>query len=232
MKRRTCLDVIAAALLLTSASLFAADEAAPRPAKDLPKVFIIGDSISIGYTPHVTEMLKEQAEVSRNRGNAQHTGTGLQQIDTWLGTTKWDVIHFNWGLHDLCYRDMNSKKKAALDKAKGTLTTTLDQYEKNLEQLVLRLKTTGAVLIWAHTTVVPAGEIGRIEGDHKKYNDAATRVMKKHGVMINDLQALTEEFEPELFLKPANVHYKPEGYKKLAEQVAEKIREALKSTGK
>jgi len=42
----------------------------------LPKVLIIGDSISIGYAPYVTQMMKLDAVVKHNQGNAQHTGTG------------------------------------------------------------------------------------------------------------------------------------------------------------
>lgn len=232
MKIRTCLEIIAVACLSTATSLFAAGGTPAKPDKDLPKVLIIGDSISIGYTPFVVQMLQAEATVTHNKGNAQHTGTGLQSLDAWLGTTRWNVIQFNWGLHDLCYRNPNSKNQGGRDKVKGSLTTSLDQYEKNLDQLILRLQKSGAVLIWAHTTVVPDGDEGRFAGDHKKYNEAAARVMKKHGIVINDLQTLTEGFAPELFLKPGNVHYKPDGYKLLAEQVAGKIRSALKSSSK
>src|SRR5690606_3837208 len=80
------------------------------------KVLIIGDSISIGYFPFVKDALKEEAYVVHNPGNSQHTGTGLQRLDEWLGTTKWDVIHFNWGLWDLCYRNPRSEDAGKRDK--------------------------------------------------------------------------------------------------------------------
>lgn len=232
MCQRSLLFVIGATLLLIGAagSIRAQDNSAANP--KLPEVLIIGDSISIGYTPFVIEMLKSEAKVTHNKGNAAHTGTGLQQLDAWLGSTKWDVIHFNWGLHDLCYRNPDQKKNAGRDKVNGKLTTSLDQYEKNLEQLVERLEKTGAKLIWAHTTVVPEGEDGRIAGDHKKYNEVAAKIMKKHNIPMNDLQSLSESFKPELFTAPGNVHFKPDGYKKLAEQAAASIRTALKSTPK
>ena len=44
---------------------------------DLPKVLIMGDSISIGYTPHAVENLKGVAEVQRHKGNAGPTIRGL-----------------------------------------------------------------------------------------------------------------------------------------------------------
>ena len=196
-------------------------------AKDLPKALLTGDSISMGYTPHVVAALKGKVEVKHHRGNAQHTGTGLKMLDRWIGETQWDVIHFNWGLWDLCYRHPQSKVQGRRDKGRGTLTMPLEQYEKNLDQLAARLKKTKAKLIWAHTTTVPKGEAGRKVGDDDKYNEAAVRVMKKHGIEINDLNALTDSFSPELFTAPGNVHFKTEGSKKLGHAVAEKITKAL-----
>jgi len=196
-------------------------------AKDLPKALLIGDSISLGYTPHVVAALKGKVQVIHHRGNAQHTGTGLKMLDRWVGKTQWDVIHFNWGLWDLCCRHPKSKEQGRRDKKRGTLTTSLEQYEKNLDQLVGRLKKTKAKLIWAHTSTVPEGEAGRKVGDDDKYNAAATRVMKKHGIRINDLNSLTDDFPPELFVKPGDVHYKPEGSKKIGEAVAKEISQAL-----
>jgi hypothetical protein len=215
MKKRTICTLF---LLVLIASL---------GAKDLPKALLIGDSISLGYTPHVVAALKGKVEVKHHRGNAQHTGTGLKMLDRWIGVTEWDVIHFNWGLWDLCYRHPQSKVQGRRDKERGTLTTSLELYEKNLDQLSARLKKTNAKLIWAHTSTVPKGEAGRKVGDDDKYNQAAVRVMKKHGIEINDLNALTDSFPAELFVRPGDVHFKTEGSKKLGQAVAVKIMEAL-----
>jgi len=215
MKKRT---VCALFLLVLTASL---------GAKDLPKALLIGDSISLGYTPHVVAALKGKVEVKHHRGNAQHTGTGLKMLDRWIGETEWDVIHFNWGLWDLCYRHPQSNVQGRRDKERGTLTTSLELYEKNLDQLATRLKKTHAKLIWAHTSTVPKGEAGRKVGDDDKYNQAAVRVMKKHGIEINDLNALTDSFPAELFVRPGDVHFKTEGSRKLGQAVAVKIMKAL-----
>ena len=215
MKNRT---VCALFLLALTASL---------GAKDLPKALLIGDSISLGYTPHVVAALKGKVEVKHHRGNAQHTGTGLKMLDRWIGETEWDVIHFNWGLWDLCYRHPQSNVQGRRDKERGTLTTSLELYEKNLDQLAARLKKTHAKLIWAHTSTVPKGEAGRKVGDDDKYNQAAVRVMKKHGIEINDLNALTDSFPAELFVRPGDVHFKTEGSKKLGQAVAVTIMKAL-----
>ncbi len=196
-------------------------------ASDLPHVLIIGDSISIGYTKPTVERLKDVAHVERVKANCGDTKRGLQNLERWLGKTDWDVIHFNWGLHDLCYRHPDSKTQGHRDKVNGTISVPLDQYEKNLEALVKQLEKTGATLIWATTTPVPEGEAGRIVGDDLKYNQVAKKIMKKHGIKINDLHKLATDFDAPLWAGPGNVHFKPAGSDKLAQQVTEEIKAAL-----
>jgi alpha-L-fucosidase len=152
-------------------------------------VLLIGDSICGGYQQGVKKLLTGKAEVVKQEGNAQHTGTGLEKLDQWLGDGQWNVIHFNWGLWDLAYRNPKSENFGHLDKVDGKLTTSLPDYEKNLRTLVARLKKTGATLIWASTTPVPDGEPGRIKGDEVKYNAVAAKIMAENGIAIDDLHA-------------------------------------------
>ena len=115
--------------------------------KELPKVLIMGDSISIGYTSYVVENLKGVAEVRRHKGNAGPTIRGVAKIDEWLGKEQWDVIHFNWGLWDMYGWEYHKEDRSP------------EAYGKRLESLVGRLKKTGAKLIWATTTpACPANE--------------------------------------------------------------------------
>ena len=193
---------------------------------ELPDVLIIGDSISIGYTKPVIEQLTGVANVRRVRANCGDTNAGIKNLKQWLGDTQWDVIHFNWGLHDLCYRHPDSKVQGNRDKVNGTIAVPIDEYEKNLEILVVQLKQTGAKLIWASTTVVPEGEAGRFVGDDVKYNAVAAKVMKKHGIVINDLHALSKSFDGK-YSRPGNVHFNKEGSKLLAEQVSRVISEQI-----
>ncbi len=199
----------------------------PELAKSpLPKVLIIGDSISIGYISHVERALEGKAIVVHNEGNAKGSGWGRSQIDEWLGDYKWDVIHFNWGLWDLVFKKTTREQKLAGETGGGYLTP-IDRYESNLEYLVTRLKQTEASLIWASTTVVPEGEPARRVGDDIRYNAVAARVMAKHEIPINDLHALTTGFDQSHFRKPGDVHYKATGSAKLAEQVTKHISAAL-----
>lgn len=239
------ITLVAVAFMAASAavSLAAAKDAAKAPAADktpspaqapakvdpnLPRVLIIGDSISIGYTEPVRKALAGKANVFRIPGNGQHTGTGVQKIDSWLGKEKWDVIHFNWGLWDVCHRTADGKE---YDTEKVPPMATLPQYEKNLRQLVARLKLTGARLVWATTTPVPDGSRGRIRGDEVKYNAVAEKIMKEQGVATDDLYAAVLPRVGELQL-PANVHFTPQGYEFLGGQAAASIVKALEAKGK
>lgn len=168
------------------------------------------------------------ANVSRVPENGGDTGKGLKKIDRWLGETKWDVIHFNWGLWDLCYRHPEAKNRGQRDKVKGTQTFTPEEYAANLEKLVIKLKATDAKLIWASTTFVPAEEVGRKQGDDVKFNAAAKVVMEKYGVAINDLHAFSESIKQDLD-GPGNVHFSKEGSQKLGEKVAEMVKDQLKN---
>ena len=222
--------------ILATSNLQAQDNKSKRkpspvfaPVKDnsnLPRVLLIGDSISIGYTLPTRKLLMGKANLHRIPTNGGPTTKGLAEIDKWLGKSKWDVIHFNWGLHDLKYMGPNGQNLFPKEKG-GKPQVPIDAYEKNLDKLVTRLKKTGAKLIWRNTTPVPPGSKGRYVSDSVKYNAAATRVMKKHGVPTHDLFTMSKKRMKEI-MRPANVHYSPEGSKVLGRDVARVITESLK----
>ncbi len=206
---------------------------APNPAfakveyvPGLPRVLLIGDSISIGYTVAVRDLLKGKANVHRIPVNGGPTTNGLKHLDAWLGNSKWDVIHFNWGLHDLKYMGPNNKNLADPKSPESHRQVSLPDYERHLKQLVDRLKATGAKLIWRNTTPVPKGSAGRVPGDEVKYNEAALRVMKAAGVITEDLYQHSMAGPKDIQL-PANVHYTAQGYQYLAQHVAAAIEAQL-----
>jgi len=199
----------------------------------LPNVLLIGDSISVGYTPHVMNSLKGKANVVRIPQNGGDTERGLKNLDKWLGDQKWDLIHFNWGLHDLCYRHPQSKVQGRRDKKRGTQQIPLELYSKNLEQLVeqLKVKAPEAQLIWCATTFVPEEEAGRFQGDDHKYNAAAKAIMDKNGIAINDLHTFSQTIQEDA-KGVGDVHFTNEGSKKLGQKVAEEIESLLKTPAK
>ncbi|MBK1831933.1 SGNH/GDSL hydrolase family protein [Verrucomicrobiaceae bacterium R5-34] len=199
----------------------------PKDHPDRPNVLIIGDSISIGYTVPVRKKLHGKADVFRIPSNGKFAAHGAANLEKWLGTRHWDVIHFNWGLWDICYRNPKSKTQGHRDKINGTLTATPEQYRQSMEQIVARLKKTGATLIWCATTPVPEKEAGRKVGDEIKYNAIAAEIMKANDIAINDLHAHALKRLPEIQAKVGDVHFKGKGYQHLAEQVAKEIAAAL-----
>ena len=182
----------------------------------LPRVLLIGDSISIGYTMPVRKLLEGKVNVHRIPTNGGPTKNGVANIEKWLGNGKWDVIHFNWGIHDLKYMPDGMRQVEPAD------------YEANLRKLVTRMKATGAKLIWATTTPIPDGELNppRKFGQVKEYNDIAERVMKENGVAIDDLNTHITPYL-EKMQNPRDVHYSAAGSEHLAKKVAESITQAL-----
>jgi acyl-CoA thioesterase-1 len=224
-------------LLLTSLALSQSDKPAPKEKAPeapefvkvvddpkLPRVLLIGDSISMGYTVPVRKRLEGKANVHRPAENCGPTTRGIKQIDTWLGDGKWDVIHFNFGLHDLKYVD---DKGMLIETDKGRQQVPIEEYEKNLRILVALLKKTKAKLIWCATTPVPPGAPGRVAGDEVKYNEAAAKVMKEEGVDVNDLHAYAKA-RPAKNQRAKDVHYTDAGYQQLADEVAKVVEGKLK----
>ncbi len=193
----------------------------------LPNVLILGDSISIGYTPVVRRHLAGIANVLRPDANCGDTRNGLLHLDAWLGQTPWRVIHFNWGLHDLCYRHPLATVYGNRDKVRGTQSVPLPQYRANLAALVARLIETGATLIWASSTMVPENEPGRVAGEEVSYNDAASSIMREHDIAVNDLYALSRSFASDFFVEPGDAHFTKHGYEQLGQQTARTITQAL-----
>ena len=165
----------------------------------LPRVLLIGDSVSRAYTQTVRKELAGFANVHRAPANCGPTSTGLKRIDVWLGNGKWDVIHFNFGIHDRA--------------------TPLADYATRLEQLVERMQQTGAKLVWASTTPIPDVADKYTAESIIERNAAAAEVMQRHAVAIDDLFTAIMPRLAEL-QNPNDVHFTGPGNEFLGEQVA------------
>lgn len=195
-----------------------APDPAMTPIKDvagLPRILLIGDSISIGYTLPVRKLLEGKANVHRIPTNGGPTSNGVANLATWLGKDKWDVIHFNFGLHDLKIMPGGKRQVEPAD------------YESNLRALVTELRKTGAKLVFATTTPVPEGKLAtpRNSADVALYNQIALKVMTEHGVAIDDLNAA---ITPQLakLQRPHDVHYTAEGSEALGQAVVKSLEKA------
>jgi acyl-CoA thioesterase-1 len=182
----------------------------------LPRVLLIGDSISMGYTLGVRARLAGIANVHRILENGGPTIRGIEKIDRWLGDQQWDVVHFNFGLHDLKRDDGVTRQVSP------------EEYEKNLRIITRKIKARAKRVIWASTTPVPEGKTSppRTPADVPRYNEIAARVVKDEGVEINDLYSLALPNLKE-WQRPVNVHFFEKGSEALADRVAEVIRRNL-----
>ncbi|WP_405603974.1 hypothetical protein [Polaribacter sp. Asnod1-A03] len=210
-----------------------------EPVPSLPKVFIYGDSVSIGYTEYVRASLKDKACVYRLHTNGQSSNEFISRMEELRKRMfqpylkegwdfEWDAIHFNVGLHDLKY--LANKK---LDKKNGVQVSTLKLYEENLHKIINYLKTNypKAKLIFATTTPVPEGADGRFSGDSVKYNKVALNVIKQYPeVIVNDLFTFSVPVLKKHGVKEGDVHYKAEGSRLQGIEVAKKIATSINIT--
>ncbi len=198
-------------------------------AAGLPRVLIIGDSISIGYTAPLQKLLSAKAAVSRAPGNCQDSGFGLQHIKQWVGKGPWDVIHFNFGIWDTHYLDAQTGQLIALESAtpenKRRIRHNIEQYKANLVKIVQALKQTKAQLIWAQSTPIMFRTAARFD-DIAKYNAAAAEVMNANSVPINDLYSYTLR-DIKQWQSPDQCHFNDKGNAMLAQQVMRSILAAL-----
>jgi acyl-CoA thioesterase-1 len=192
----------------------------------LPRVLLIGDHgwtrqgdrILIGYTVSVREALAGRANVHRVLESGAHSGKGVRMLEDWLGEKPWDIIHFNFGLHDL------------KEGREGTPAISLEQYEAYLAEIIDRLRSTGAALIWATTTPVPKEASRRSPETVARYNAVGERLITEAGIPVNDLHGYALPYL-QTWQISRNAHFTPEGSHALGLRVAAVISPYLEERG-
>jgi len=198
-------------------------------------VLLLGDSISIGYTATVKEELADVAIVVRatredgRTENCEGTNKGSVAIDRWLalppGEGGWDLVHVNFGLHDL-KRVHPETGKNSNDPAHPN-QADLGAYERQLAGILDRAIAASKEVVVATTTPVPLGvKPHREELDVQRYNAVARRLAAERGLPVDDLHAFALERLEEI-QQPANVHFSKEGSASLGREVARVLRGVL-----
>ena len=160
----------------------------------LPRVLILGDVIYQQPTAEINKLLKGSVDVVFAKiqpGEIRNSKTILEEFDGLIGDGNWDVIHFNIGLGDLvyCAPEMNDFRLLP-KRVGGVRATSADQYRTNLEELVKKLKSTNAKLIWASTTPIRHSTTGVFEpGSEIEYNAIAATIMQENNIAINDMHS-------------------------------------------
>lgn len=184
----------------------------------LPRVYVIGDSISIQYGPWLEAYLRGRWIYTRKSGeeealrdldhpqgaNGGDSSMVLDFLQTLRGRggLEADRILLNCGLHDI-----------KTDPASGAKQVPLDAYGENLRAIVAEVRALGPRLAWVRTT--PADEtvhntaksdFHRFAADVDAYNAAADAVMAEAGVPSADLHAFTRNLDEPLYCDHVHFH--------------------------
>lgn len=179
--------------------------AARGDAAAMPTVFVVGDSISMQYGPHLARFLGAAGiGYARKEGDA-----GAHVLDNPMGANggdsgmvraylaarcaepgfRPDLLVVNCGLHDI--------KRARPD---GRAQVGLDDYRAHLAAIADLVAGIDAGLVWVRTTPVveaihnPRSAFDRRAADVAAYNAAADAVLAGRAALAIDLHAFTAAF--------------------------------------
>ena len=197
----------------------------------LPRVLLLGDSISMGYHASVVAGLDDEATVVRPDENCEGTTKGIRRIGDWLELEggDFDVVHFNFGLHDLKRIDADQRNS---DDPSDPPQADIEAYERNLRRIARTILASSATPVFCTTTPVPEGGVRphRDPADVDLYNRIARTVMAELGIQVNDLHSFAAE-RLEDIQRPVNVHFNRPGSAALGGRVTGNIRKTLRAGG-
>lgn len=189
--------------------------------KPLSHVFLIGDSISIHYTPYLKFYLSETAFFDRKEDNGQ----AEKNLDIPMGANGGDsemVLNYlksklneqgfhpdyllvNCGLHDIKRNPKNN-----------SIQIDETEYEKNLIQIFQLIQQEKIQPIWIHSTCIydsihnsKSRSFKRFNTDIQKYNSIADSICKVMNVPVIDLYNFSERLLSDYVLD--HIHYNEQG---------------------
>ncbi|MDD6884386.1 MAG: hypothetical protein PUD50_11835 [Eubacteriales bacterium] len=192
----------------------------------MPKVFLVGDSVRMGYDRYVRDHFSGQAEVYYPADNCRFAQYVLRHFHEWVekecDPKTVNVVHWNAGLWDTgrLFEDEP--------------LTPLDAYVEMLRRVSQRIRVVcpGARQIFATSTPVVEAQYAqperffRYNADIVRYNQAACALMETLGVAVNDLHAVASRL-PGSAWSDATHLYTETGTRALGEAVCAAIRAAL-----
>lgn len=104
---------------------------------DQPRVLLIGDSITRGYYKAVEDQLKGKAVVCRQATSKSLGDPGLlDEVKLVLGQAKFDVVHFNNGMHGWGYTEQEYAN--AVPELVAVIRTGGKELQKALPECIIR----------------------------------------------------------------------------------------------
>ena len=178
---------------------------------DLPRVLLVGDSITHNYQEKVRELLKGVCYVDYIATSYAIDAKIYNQIvPAFASDSNYDLIHFNNGLHGI-----HLSKKS---------------YKSRLTKLLLKISKDVKIILTTSTVVYKAGN-KRLDGVWMKRvrerNETVHEIAAEKGYAVDDLYTVSTSV-PKEYRYEDGTHYVAEGYAMLAEAVAECVRKELK----
>lgn len=188
----------------------------------MKRIFLIGDSIRIGYDEYVREQMAGEAVLYWSEDNARFVSYTLRYVHEWAPQNcpadKIDIVHWNNGLWD------------TLHLLGDDMQTSEEEYRQGLHRIAARIRLVfpNAKIIFALSTSVVSERydkryMWRSNENVERYNAIAREVMQQEGIAIDDLYSVSKALPLEHHA-PDGTHYTPEGYRALAQAVTECLR--------
>jgi lysophospholipase L1-like esterase len=210
----------------------------------LPRILMLGDSISGGYFPGVRQRLDGLATVL---GETAFTGQGKAKyrfytspaalkdggLATFLAERgPFDIVHFNMGIHEFAWVNapnyLKGKKLTEADPA--NVKTESDAYAARLRDVVALIRKAGAAPVFATSTATKAdGVIAHFPyyfSNCQAFNAAAERTMRELAVPVVDIYGLIQP-RIEEFISGDLIHFKSEASTEMATLIASQLKEQL-----
>jgi hypothetical protein len=187
----------------------------------LPKLFVVGDSISVGYSPHLEKFTKGVFQFyGRKTGmeealkdldvplgsNVGDSSMVLNYLKTMLTNSDWrpEILTLNCGLHDI-------------KTVGGSIQIPIEDYRRNLRSILKLLADKDINVIWIRSTPVEdeqhnsgQKDFKRYSKDLDKYNAAADEIMNEAGIRMIDLYSFTRKLGKGKDIYRDHIHYHPE----------------------
>lgn len=192
----------------------------------MKKVFLIGDSIRIGYDQYVRELMQDAAQVYWSDDNARFVAYTYRMVPEWASNdcdpATIDIVHWNVGMWD------------ALHYLGDDTQTTYEEYRNGLVRIIHRMKKVfpNAKFIFALTTSVIEERMGadfyRRNDEIEEFNRIACEIMKQESVAIDDLYSTARSMSDD-YHSEDGTHFTEEGFRILAGAVVASITSELEN---
>ena len=171
------------------------------------RILLVGDSISCGYRGFINKILDKKAFADGIGTSKSLANDSLIALIDYVFVQKknYKIIQFNNGLHGW--------------------HLSADEYEYYYDKTIKHIKEKYPevkVVIALTTPLRNKEKIDEYDKQNamvKERNNAAIKVAKKHGLAVNDLYSVIEDFPQ--YYKNDGVHLNDEGYEKLAQKCVE-----------